>query len=74
MPLQNIAKLLIFCGIAAVAIGVLLFFAGKLGMGQLPGDFAWKRGQTSIYFPVATSIIVSIVLTVVVNLVLRFFR
>ena len=74
MPLQNIAKFLIFCGVTAAIAGVLLLLAGKLGMGQLPGDFSWKRGQTSFYFPIATSIIISIVLTIIVNLVLRFFR
>ena len=55
-------------GVFVVLIGVLLIGASKLNMplGRLPGDFSWrsKSGNTSFYFPLATSILVSILLTV----------
>ena len=74
MPLQNFGKLLIVFGAVVLVVGVLLLFGGKMGMGHVPGDFFWKRGNTSVYFPVVTSIVLSIVLTIVLNLLLRFFR
>lgn len=61
-------------GALLLVLGVLLMLGARLGLGNLPGDFAWKRGQTSIYFPLVTSIVLSLVLTFLLNFVLRFFR
>jgi hypothetical protein len=55
-------------------IGLVLSLGARSGLGNLPGDFAFRRGNTSFFFPVATSILLSIGLTVVLNIVLRFFR
>ena len=61
-------RLLLFLGLGIAALG-LLVMAG-VPFGRLPGDFMIRRGSFSFYFPLATSIIVSILLT----LVLAFFR
>jgi hypothetical protein len=61
-------RLLLFLGLGIAALG-LLVMAG-VPFGRLPGDFMIRRGSFSFYFPLATSIIVSILLTVV----LAFFR
>ncbi|MGG5254918.1 DUF2905 domain-containing protein [Neobacillus sp. SM06] len=57
-------------------IGALLFLAGFLmsflHLGKLPGDFVSKKGNTTFYFPVATSIIISILLSVVFYFFNRF--
>ena len=74
MPLSNLAKILMSAGAVLFLVGILLFVGFRLGLGQLPGDVSWKRGNTSIYFPVVTSIVLSLVLTIVLNIVLRFFR
>lgn len=74
MPMQSIGKMLIALGIVVLVIGVLLYLGGRAGLGTLPGDFAWRRGNTSIYIPIVSSIVLSIILTIVLNLVLRFFR
>jgi hypothetical protein len=63
-----VGRLLVFLGLGLAAIG-LLIMAG-LPIGRLPGDFVVRRGPVSFYFPLATSIILSIILT----LVLSFFR
>jgi Protein of unknown function (DUF2905) len=55
-------------GLAIAAIGVLMMLG--LPIGRLPGDIAIKRGNFSLYFPIATSIILSIIIT----LVLALFR
>ncbi len=61
-------RLLVFLGLGVTALG-LLILAG-VPFGRLPGDFMVRRGPVSFYFPLATSIILSIVLT----LILSFFR
>lgn len=53
-------------------IGALIHFGGKiLPLGNLPGDFHWQSGNTSFSFPFASSIIMSIVLTILANLFMR---
>ncbi|WP_341225923.1 DUF2905 domain-containing protein [uncultured Arcticibacterium sp.] len=72
---QNLGKYIIFAGITILVIGVLVyFFWDKLGwFGKLPGDLTFEKGNTKIYFPVLTMILVSIVLNLVIYLVRRFF-
>ncbi len=59
------ARFLIFLGLALVVSGLLWPYLAKLGIGQLPGDLVFRRGNTTIYIPVMTSIILTIVLNVV---------
>ncbi|MFO7285738.1 MAG: DUF2905 domain-containing protein [Gammaproteobacteria bacterium] len=68
-----LSKILITIGLVILAIGLLLHFApGVLGwFGRLPGDIDIERGNTRFFFPITSMIIVSIVLTLIVNL---FFR
>ena len=61
-------KALVFVGLGITALGLLMVFGAPFG--KLPGDFVFRRGNVSFYFPLATSIILSILLT----LVLSFFR
>lgn len=69
---QNIGKTLVTIGIILVIIGVVVQFAGKiLPFGHLPGDFSWHGKNWSVHFPLASSILISIILTVLANL---FFR
>ena len=60
----DLAKLLMVFGGVLFAVGALLFFAGKLPwMGRLPGDIVINRGPVTFYFPLATSLILSVVLS-----------
>jgi hypothetical protein len=74
--MQPIARLFIVLGIAFLVIGGLIFLLGKfnLPLGRLPGDIRIEGKQGSIYFPLTTCILMSIVLTVLVNLILRMLR
>jgi len=68
---SNIGKILIFVGIGIVVLGFVIFLFAKIPFfGKLPGDISVKREGFSFYFPVSTSIIISIFLTVVINVIL----
>ena len=70
--MEHVARYLIIFGIVLVVLGGVLLLAGKLPwLGRLPGDFAFKGKRVTFYFPLTTSIILSIVLTVLLNI---FFR
>lgn len=56
-------KFLIIAGIVLVAVGIAWLVGERLGLGRLPGDIVIERGTTRVYFPVATSIVISIVLS-----------
>ncbi|MEE9197829.1 MAG: DUF2905 domain-containing protein [bacterium] len=72
MKVEHVARYLIIFGVVLVAIGGVLLLSGKLPwLGRLPGDFAYKGKRVTFYFPLTTSIILSIILTVLLNL---FFR
>ncbi|HYV95178.1 MAG TPA: DUF2905 domain-containing protein [Chitinophagales bacterium] len=69
----GIGKLFIICGIILVVIGTVLLFAGKIPfIGKLPGDIVIRKGNFSFYFPVVTSIVVSLILTLIFFLISRF--
>lgn len=67
----EIAKLLIGLGAAMVVAGVVMLGVSRLGGGSLPGDIVIERPGFTFSFPVVTCLVISVVLTVVVNL---FFR
>lgn len=64
----SLGKTLVLVGLVVAGVGVLMMLGVPLG--RLPGDFSVRRGNISFYFPLATSIILSILLT----LILAFFR
>jgi hypothetical protein len=57
------ARALIVAGIVLLFAGLLWPYLGKLGLGRLPGDIVFSRGQMTFYFPIVTSIILSIILS-----------
>jgi len=61
-----IGRFLILAGLAIAGIGVLMTWG--LPIGRLPGDLSYRRGNFGFYFPLATSIVVSIVLTLLLML------
>jgi len=65
------SRLLITIGVVFIVLGVLWPLLGKLGLGRLPGDISIHKDNFTFYFPIATSIVVSIVLTVILWLIGR---
>ncbi len=68
------ARWFIIAGILLIAIGVLLYLAPWLfnWFGKLPGDIRIEKENSKVYFPITSMLIISVVLTIVVN-VIRFF-
>jgi hypothetical protein len=65
--MADLGKLLLILGGVIVLIGVVLLLAGRfnLPLGRLPGDITYRGKNTVVYFPLATSIIISIVLSLI---------
>ena len=74
--MESIARYLMLGGIVLFLIGGGVYLAAKFGLplGRLPGDIRIEGENGSSYFPITTSILVSVVLTVVVNMVIRILR
>ena len=71
MDTSQIGRILLVAALVAGVAGLLLVGASALGLGRLPGDFSFGRGNVRVYLPLATSIVVSVVATVVLNVLLR---
>jgi hypothetical protein len=70
--MPDLGRLLIAFGCVAILAGVLLLIAPRIPwLGRLPGDFLFQRGPVTVYFPLVTSIVVSIVLTILLNIFWR---
>ena len=66
--MADVGRLLLVFGVLLVVVGGALMLFGRF---HLPGDFTFRSGNTTIYIPIATSIVISIVATIVLNLVFR---
>jgi DUF2905 family protein len=73
---NDLGKLLIALGLALVCAGALVLLAGRahLPLGRLPGDITYRGKNTVVYFPLTTSIVLSVVLTLVLYVISRFRR
>ena len=72
----NLGKLIIVLGAVLIAVGLLLMLLGRthLPIGRLPGDIIYRRRNFAFYFPLTTSILLSIVLTLVFYFLSRMHR
>ena len=71
---EAMGKMLVFMGLLVVVMGLLLIFIPKLKvpfLGKLPGDIVIQRERFTFYFPIVTCIVISILLTIVLNVVIR---
>jgi Protein of unknown function (DUF2905) len=74
--MHELGKALVVMGLVLVVLGALAMAAARFGLplGRLPGDFAWKGKNFSIYVPLGTSIAISVALTVIMYLIARMRR
>jgi hypothetical protein len=71
-----VARVLIIIGLIFLVVGGLLYLTGRFGMplGRLPGDIRIVRGSTTIFFPLGTSILLSLILTILLNIIIHYWR
>ena len=60
-------KMLIILGIIILAVGILYPYIKKIGLGQLPGDLVFKSENSTLFFPIISCIVISVVLTILFN-------
>ena len=70
MNWDEVGRFLVIAGVVLVVLGALFLISDKLPLGKLPGDIQIGTAKFKIYIPIATSILLSIVLTLILN----FFR
>ena len=73
---MEVGKLLVFLGVLLVGAGVVVMLLGRVHfpLGRLPGDFLYRGKNTTVYFPLATSVVLSVVLTILLWVVSRWRR
>jgi len=69
--LESVGKLLIGGAVVLLVLGGLLFLLGRFGVDRLPGDLVLRRGHFTLYFPIGLMILLSVVGTIVLNIVFR---
>jgi hypothetical protein len=74
--MENIARYLMLGGVILFLIGGGIYLASKFGipLGRLPGDIRIEGENGSFYFPVTSSIVISVVLTIFINIIIHFIR
>ncbi|MDE5415018.1 MAG: DUF2905 domain-containing protein [Bacillaceae bacterium] len=71
--MSNMPKLLITIGVILIIIGILWQVGGRiLPLGKLPGDILIKKENTTFYFPIVTSIVLSVVISLILLIIGRF--
>jgi hypothetical protein len=72
MPLSSLGKLLIVVGVIIFVVGLFLLLGGRIPyLGRLPGDLNFRGKGYSIHVPIVTSILLSIIITFILNLIFR---
>jgi hypothetical protein len=71
--MAEMGRMLVILGIALVVIGAMVMLLGRAGLplGRLPGDMLYKGKNTTFYFPLASSILISVVLSIILYLIGR---
>jgi Protein of unknown function (DUF2905) len=72
--MHELGKVVLGLGLLIALVGVLLLFAGRIGLplGRLPGDIAYRCKHVSVFFPIGTCILISLVLSALLYLLSRF--
>ncbi len=70
--MNEVGKILIFIGLMMIIIGGFVVILGRLGFGKLPGDIVIQKRNFTFIFPLASSIVLSIILTIVMWIIFRF--
>ncbi len=68
---EGLGKVMIGVAVMLLALGVLFVVLGRLGVDRIPGDLVFRRGNLAVYFPMGLMILLSVVGTILLNLLFR---
>ena len=71
VSLEGLGRLLIGGAIVLLVLGVIFLLLGRFGLDRLPGDLVFRRGNLTVYFPIGLMILLSVVGTILLNLLFR---
>lgn len=72
MAIESVGKMLLYIGVLLVVVGGFFMLMAKIPwFGRLPGDFVYRRENMTLFLPVTTMVLVSLILTLLLNLVWR---
>lgn len=74
MNLEAMGRLILLVGAVLVVAGGAFMLFGKLGLGKLPGDLTFCGEHWKVYVPIVSSILLSLLLTLILNVIARWFR
>ncbi|GFN36306.1 DUF2905 domain-containing protein [Tepidimicrobium xylanilyticum] len=69
--MESFGRMFLTLGIVFVIVGIAFTLGSKFGLGKLPGDIFIQKGNFTFFFPIASSIIISIILTLLLNVIKR---
>ena len=70
---EGLGRILIIVGIIIAVLGLFLAFGGRIPfLGKLPGDILIRKDGIAFYFPIVTFLLLSVILTLIINFILRF--
>ncbi len=69
--LDNLGRALIIAGAVLLGIGLLVRYGGSIGLGRLPGDILIRRGNFIVYFPLVTTLLISLIVSLILALLRR---
>jgi multisubunit Na+/H+ antiporter MnhG subunit len=71
VSIEGLGRILIGVAIVLLVVGALFLLLGRFGIDRLPGDLVFRRGNATVYFPIGLMILLSIVGTILLNLLFR---
>jgi Protein of unknown function (DUF2905) len=74
MTYDQLGRALLVLGGVIVVTGIVMLLLGRAGVGRLPGDFTFSTGNVTCIVPLASMILVSIILTIILNVAVRLFN
>ena len=69
--MSDLGRTLVVVGAVLLVVGLLMSFGARVPLGRLPGDIVYRKGNFTFYFPLVTSILISLVLTAIFTLLRR---
>lgn len=70
---RSLGLLVVVGGVVVIVVGLLIYFGALSWFGRLPGDIRYESGSVRVYVPIVSMLLVSVVLTLLFNLLRRFF-